>query len=226
MKRIYVMLMLLMVASFSIGCQSLDVVGKTAVTTFDAVLKVDSNRVILDEALNSWSLNSPENERFIWSQDFSSKEYSDFVVEIDATPFIDAGLDVTRLENDQYIYDASKNTLQLHFDVGNTSFDEASLSKPIDTFNAIVKAYRDLIGYHEALDHYGIKLGNGNMFEWAKNMDTNELDIVFVLEPKPFIDAGLDPTKIASWKYAQVEIKNEQGKEVLVYKFLKPYNLK
>ncbi len=39
-------------------------------------------------------------------------------------------------------------------------------------------------------------LGNGNMFEWAKDMQKNDKDIVFVLNPQPFIDAGVDPAKV------------------------------
>lgn len=45
----------------------------------------------------------------------------------------------------------------------------------------IVEKSRDSIGYHAALDHYGIDLENGNMFEWAKDISTNDKDIVFVL---------------------------------------------
>lgn len=33
---------------------------------------------------------------------------------------------------------------------------------------------RDSIGYHAALDHYGIDLENGNMFEWAKDISAND----------------------------------------------------
>lgn len=82
-----------------------------------------------------------------------------------------------------------------------------------------------------ALDHYGIMLGDGNMFEWAKNLNTNTVngqiqdkDIVFVLNPEPLIAAGVDPQKVEGWVYAQVTAE-DHGKKMEVYKFLKPFQL-
>ncbi len=56
---------------------------------------------------------------------------------------------------------------------------------------------RGSISYHMALDHYGVALGGGNMFEWAKDLGANDKDIVFVLDPEPLIAAGVDPQR---WK--------------------------
>ena len=47
-------------------------------------------------------------------------------------------------------------------------------------------------------------------------MDKNDKDIVFVLNPQPFIKAGVDPNKIDGWIYAKV------GED---YKLLKPFDL-
>ena len=88
-----------------------------------------------------------------------------------------------------------------------------------------MKAQRSRIGYHEKLDHYGIKLGNGNMFEWAKDIARNDKDIVWVLNPEPLIAAGVDPAKLATWVFAKVETKDEKGNTDFVDKFLKPFNL-
>ena len=89
----------------------------------------------------------------------------------------------------------------------------------------MVRLEREKIGYHEKLDHYGIDLGNGNKFEWAKDLNKNDKDIVFVLDPQIFIDAGVDPAKVAGWAFAKVEIKDTTGKTVSVEKFLKPFDL-
>ena len=64
------------------------------------------------------------------------------------------------------------------------------------------------------------------MFEWAKDMASNDKDIVFVLNPEPFIAAGVDPSKIDGWIFAKVETKDESGKTVFVDKLLKAFNLK
>jgi len=89
----------------------------------------------------------------------------------------------------------------------------------------LVELKRDAIGYHSALDHYGVDLGNGNAFEWAKDMSTNDKDIVFVLDPKVLTDAGVDPTKVEGWVFAKVKTMDANDKPIEVDKFLKPFSL-
>lgn len=175
---------------------------------------------------NGWALNSPGGERFIWGKDFSAVDKPDFMIELDATPFVKAGLDGSKLDKEKYLFNPSTNVLMVHSEIGTDKLGASDSTKPMDTFKAIVKTYRETIGYHEKLDHYGVKMGGGNIFEWAKDMNTNEIDIVFVLDPKALIDAGLDPTKVTDWKFAQVEVKDDQGRPIIVDKFLTPYNLK
>lgn len=85
---------------------------------------------------------------------------------------------------------------------------------------------REQIKYHADLDHYGVDVGNGNMFEWAKDMETNDKDIVYVLSPQVFIDAGVDPENVDGWLFAKVNVMDKDGKSVEVDKFLKPFDLK
>jgi hypothetical protein len=63
------------------------------------------------------------------------------------------------------------------------------------------------------------------MFEWAKDMSTNDKDIVFVLNPEPFIKAGVDPNKIEGWAFAKVTVDDANGKPIEVDKILKPFNI-
>ena len=118
--------------------------------------------------------------------------------------------------------------------IGNTSItsfkDNESLTydgdaTPLTSYENIVKLKRDSINYHSALDHYGVNLGDGNVFEWAKDLSTNDKDIVFVLNPKVFIDAGVDPQKLEGWVFAKVETMDMNGKPIEVEKFLKPFDL-
>lgn len=226
MKKILFVTFALGTALAFAGCQATDVVGKIAVTSFESVLSVDPKQVDFDEMNNGWAFSSPGSERFIWGKDFSAADKPDFMIELDGTPFVNAGLDPSKLDKKMYLFNPSTNTLMVHSEVGTDNLGASDSTKPMDSFKAIVKTYRDNIGYHEKLDHYGVKMGGGNMFEWAKDMSTNEKDIVFVLDPKALIDAGVDPTKVTDWKFAQVEVKDDQGKEIVVDKFLKPYNLK
>ena len=81
------------------------------------------------------------------------------------------------------------------------------------------------------MDHYGVILGDGNMFEWAKDMLTNgygnsvqDKDIVFVLNAEPLIAAGVDPNNVEGWVYAQVLV-DTNGRTEQAWKFLKPFDL-
>lgn len=225
MKKALLVVVALGIILVFAGCQAIDVVGKVAVTSFESVIAVDPSQVTFDELNNGWAFSSPGGERFVWGKDFSSVDKPDFMIELDATPFIDAGLDGEKLDKEMYRFDPTTKVLMVHSEIGTDALGASETTKPIDTFKAIVNAYRETIGYHEKLDHYGVKMGGGNMFEWAKDMKTNEIDMVFVLDPKALIDAGVDPAKVLDWKFAQVEVKDDQGKPLLVDKFLKPYNL-
>ncbi len=63
------------------------------------------------------------------------------------------------------------------------------------------------------------------MFEWAKDMDKNDKDLVFVLDPQPFIDAGTDPANTEGWVFGKVKVDDGKGKMVEVDKLLKPFEL-
>ncbi len=226
MKKVMLLVLVLVLGVAFVGCSLTDVVGKVAVTSFDAILTNPAVKITTDEVNNGWSLTSPGGERFVWSKDFSVDKKPDLMMELDAKPFLEAGLDPAKLDKDTYLYDSTGNILMIHSEQGTDKFTNTADTKPIDSFKQIVGTHRSSIGYHEKLDHYGVKFGNGNMFEWAKDIKTNDKDIVFILNPQPFIDAGVDPAKVAGWVFAKVEIKDDNGKSELVDKLLKPYEFK
>jgi len=225
MKKMMALVMVLALVFALAGCQSTDVVGKVSITSFESVLNTMGDKVTEDEMNGGWSLESAGGERFVWSKDFSAEKKPDLMMELDATPFLNAGLDPSKLDKATYLYEPGSKILMVHSELGADQFTYNGEPKPLDSFKKIVETRRDSIGYHEKLDHYGAAFGSGNMFEWAKDMATNDKDIVFVLNPQPLIDAGVDPAAVKEWVFAQVEIKNDQGNKELVDKFLKPYNL-
>lgn len=225
MKRLIIIGLVLSLAISLAACQATDVVGKIAVTSFEAVLNKTPDKVTSDEANNGWSLTSPTGERFLWGKDFSKDGTPDLMLEFDAKPFVTAGLDVSKLPQEIYSYESDKDLIVINTELGNEKFTYSGEAKPMDSFKKLVETHRGNIGYHAALDHYGVELGNGNMFEWAKDMKTNDKDIVFVLNPQPFIDAGVDPNKVEGWIFAKVEVMDDKGKKIEVDKLLKPFDL-
>ena len=218
-----------MIILYAGGLKGLDVVGQHSIISFDTVLKTIPDKVTADEINNGWSLVSPDNSvRFIWSEDYSQSPLHDVMLEMDARPFIEAGLDTSKLPEN---YTTIEDILVVGIKLG-VNEKVSGISSAIASYKLIVQNYRESINYHTSLDHYGVMLGDGNMFEWAKNMTTNgydksnqDKDIVFVLNPAPLITAGVDPEKVDGWVYAQVPIE-ENGKPILVWKFLKPFDLK
>lgn len=223
MKNKIIIITLLLVTMVSLSaCGQSDVIGKVAKTSFADVLVAIPDQVKVDEMNGGWSLSAPDNTaRFIWSKDYSKSPIHDVMLEFDAAPFINAGVDVNKLPEGI----AFEDKIMLGTKLGDDELTYSGEATPESSFNQIVKLYRESIGYHEVLDHYGVDLGNGNKFEWAKDMSSNDKDIVFVVDPEIFIEAGVNPDQVEGWVYASVEMKDDNGKTIEVKKFLKPFDL-
>jgi hypothetical protein len=220
-KIILILFAALVMTAFS--CGKLDVVGTDSVKSFDKVLRQIPQAVTPDGVNGGWSLSAPDGTaRFIWSRNYAESPLHDVMLEFDAAPFIAAGLDPEGLPENFAFYEG---VLMVGMKLGEERLKYAGEVTPLASYEQIVKLKRSSIGYHGALDHYGVNLGNGNMFEWAKDMSTNDKDIVFVLNPEPFIAAGVDPNKIEGWAFAEVTVDDANGKPIQVNKILKPFNL-
>jgi hypothetical protein len=225
MKRIVLLFAVVLGLSFPVlvSCGKLDVVGTDSVKSFDRILRQIPQSVSPDETNGGWSLAAPDGTvRFIWSKNYAASPLHDVMLEFDAAPFIAAGLDPGKLPENFAFYDG---TLMVGTKLGQETLKYEGAATPLASYEQIVKLKRGNIGYHGELDHYGVNLGDGNLFEWAKDMAANDKDIVFVLNPGPFIAAGADPAKIEGWAFAKVTVDDENGKPVQVDKLLKPFNL-
>lgn len=221
-KYILVILLLAMTLIFA-SCSRLDVIGNKSITSFKEVLNAIPDKIEADEVNGGWTLTAPDNSvKFFWSKDFSKSKIYDAMLVFDAKPFLDAGLNIDKLP-DGIVYE---DKLVVGTELGSDSLTYDGEATPLASYEKIVKLNRDSISYHAALDHYGVDLGGGNVFEWAKDMSKNDKDIVFALNPQVFIEAGVDPKKVEGWVFAKVETMDKDGKKVEVDKLLKPFNLK
>ncbi len=204
------------------ACQGADVIGSNAKASFETLTKKVAPETASQQE-NSWSITSPGGEQFLWSKDLAGS--LDAAIEFDAAPFISAGLDASKLPTDIFTYDQASNKIKVATELGTPAKATKADITAVDSFKLLVDTKREAIGYHAKLDHYGVALGSGNMFEWAKDMSTNDKDMVFVLNPEPFIAAGVDTNKLQDWVFAKVEVMDENNKPIQVDKFLKPYDL-
>ena len=204
------------------ACDKLDVIGDQSEKSFQTVLTSLSSKVTEDTEFGGWAIQSPDQEvNFEWSKDFSKTSPYDVKMSVNAQPFLAAGLDPAKLPEGMM----TDNRLIVGSELGDDSLTYIGEASPLDSYKKLVKKYRRNITYHAALDHFGVNLGNGNGFEWAKDMKTNDKDIVFVLNPEPLLNAGVDPKKVKGWVYATVETMDENGKAIKVDKFLKPFDV-
>ncbi|MDR1603471.1 MAG: hypothetical protein LBS10_01595 [Gracilibacteraceae bacterium] len=235
MRKKTTALVAMLIAALLAGCASLDVVGRQSVTSFDAVLQAIPAQVAADETNGGFALTAPDGAvRLIWSEDYSQSPLHDVMLELDAQPFLDAGLAPEKLPADYIFYEGEATgamagpLLMVGVKLGSDALRYSGEATPLAAYEQIVSRYRQSINFHTALDHFGVLLGDGNMFEWAKDLSTNsatneaqDKDIVYVLNPEPLIAAGVDPEKLAGWVYAQVPTDDGD-----VWKFLKPFDLK
>lgn len=189
-----------------VSCDSLDVVKTDSVRAFGDMLKV----LPASGGQGNWIISAPDNSaHFIWTGEGAA-------INFDIAPFVNAGLDISAFDN------ISDGVMVIGRDFQSTG---RKTTEPLEDFAYIVKIGRSSIGYHGVLDHYGVNLADGTLFEWAKDMSVNDKDIVFVLNPEPFIAAGVDPARIEGWVFTKVTVDDANGKPIQVDKILKPFNL-
>lgn len=206
------------------GCGSTDVIAGSAVTSFGAMANNDAvqSQAAVSDGAEFWRLQASEAAVFVLAKNADSD--LDIALELDATPFINAGLNPSLLSEERYSFDPETSRLSVVSNLGDTELGGAPGDSVEKTFEQWVKGYRKSIGYHAPMDHFGISLGDGNMLEWAKTLESNDKDLVFVLNPEPLIQAGVDPAKLETWVFGEVEVMDEAGKAVMVEKFLMVYS--
>jgi hypothetical protein len=206
-----------------LSCGQLDVVGRDSVKSFEKLLQRIPQAVERDGQNGGWSLAAPDGSaRFIWSRNYAESPRYDVMLEFDAAPFSAAGLDPAKLPGSFTVYGGK---IAVGTKLGTEQIKYSGEESPLASYEQIVKLKRGAIGYHMAMDHYGVSLGGGNLFEWAKDLAANDKDIVFVLDPAPLIAAGADPARISGWTFTKVTVDDENGKPIEVDKVLKSFDL-
>lgn len=206
-----------------------DIVGQAAVTSFSAMLDGLEFPPAADDEMGTWVLSDPDGNAAFWwrksADGMNMRTYDTFVC-FDAEPFIDAGLDVNKLPADMKEMLEDRGKIMVGKKLSKEELKYDGEITPLSSFEQIVKLDRESIGYHSALDHYGITVADGSLFEWAKDMSKNEKDIVFVVDPKILIDAGVDPAKVEGWVYDKVPLEDARGRKFEAEKFLRPFDLR
>jgi hypothetical protein len=197
---------------FGVFRGSLDVVSNGAAHSYGAVLARMEQTGWTADSVNRFAPESGSTA-LVWEASPEGR----LALELDLSPFMDAGLNEELFPANYRVAGAAR-WLTI----------TADWTAALDTRDGLVRAIADQrpekIGYHAAMGHYNLDLGGGNLFEWAGDWETNDKDVVFALDPAPFLAAGVKPELVAGgWVYAQVPVM-EDGAMKDVWKFLRLYD--
>lgn len=203
-----------------------DIVGQASIASFKEMIDALEFTPVADEMDNMWILTAPDGgAAFWWRREAKEGRMFDATLCFDVEPFVKAGLNLDKIPDEMKgMLDRDKLMIGRKLSAEPLVY-EGEIT-PLTSFEQIVKLDRDSIGYHAALDHYGVTVTEGWLMEWAKDMRKNDKDLVFVLDPKIFLDAGVDPSKVEGWVYAKVPLEDARGRKFEAEKFLKPFDLK
>lgn len=197
------------------GCAATDVVLKYSPDSFKSIVDKYPNLVTDNTLTDHYYYLTVDGETTLKiSHDYELTGTDDILIETPLKPFVDAGLDVAKLGEG---YKVADDMFYLTADFGKGTGENDTIT---DSLFESAAYDRDMLTYHEKLDHYGIKLTAGK-FEWAKDYTTNDKDIVFVIKAQPLKDLGVDVNNISCWTFATVQDNDGTNVDVL----LKPYDL-
>lgn len=188
-----------------------------ALIAFNEIVKTYPENKGFHSALQHWGYKLPTGEKFEWSKDMSANK-ADFAMVMLADPLIKAGLDVNRLDKNEWIYEPAgkddkgqdlPNRLIRPFNVSDKK--EASNGSE-DSMRRLLKVDTNIVKYHKTQQHYGLKLGDGNEVQWTEKLGINDADMIFVLKAEPLVKAGLDINKLqgSGWVFKEAS-KDDMG---------------
>ena len=214
-KIISIAILLSLTVSALMGCAATDVVLKYSPDSFEKIVSSYPNLVTDNTKTDHFYYLTVDGETTLKiSNDYKLTGSDDIIIQTPLKPFVDAGLDLSKLDAGYRVVD---NMLYLTTDYGTGTGMKENIT---DSLFDSVKSDRSMLTYHQALDHYGIKLSAGK-FEWAKDYITNDKDIVFVIKAQPLKEMGVDINHISGWTLTTVQNTDGSKAEVL----LKAYEL-
>ncbi len=183
MKRLF--LFALALALLLSGCYPLDAERRDAVRAFGEVLEALPPEGDGRADSGYWSITAPDGSaRFEWDN-------QNIDMFVDTRAFNVPGREGIDFATGLIFFAPAFNMLNMG--VQPTA---------IRQFEKDAGFVRDYIAYDAQTDRYGIELSGGqSRFEWARDMETNENDIVFALYANSLIAQGLDPLQVEGWEY-------------------------
>jgi len=185
-----------------------------ALTAFNEIVKTYPEDKGFHSALQHWGFKLPTGEKFEWSKDMSANK-ADFAMVMLADPLIKAGLDVNKLDKNEWLYepagkdDKGQDLPKRLIKPFNVSDKKEASNGSEDSMRRLLKVDPNIVKYHKNQQHYGLKLGDGNEVQWTEKLGLNDADMIFVLKAEPLVKAGLDINKLQGSGWVFKEASND-----------------
>ena len=206
---VYAVIVIASAMAFSAN-PKLDVVANHAVKSFEDLVELEKKTGYGRPLYNVYSPGGTE----VFSYGESVK------LTIDLGQFIAAGFDPRKFGGEP-AWENSRFTFTSSHVKGVDVTDDHNV---FDTFANVVRSNRHALEYHMDHDLFELHLGGGNTFRWAKDWRANTRGMTFVLNPQPFIEAGLETENLEGWTLANVNMMYGPESGQTVPRLLKNYS--
>lgn len=171
-----------------------------ALNAFNTIVKTYPDKKGFHQSLQHWGFKLPSTEKFEWTKDTSANKI-DYAMIMLADPLIKAGLDVTKLDSNDWVYKPAEvedgtqlpNRLVHPY---NVSDKKETSNGSEDALRRLFKQDPSVVKYHKEQQHYRLILNEGFEVQWTEKLGLNSADIVFVIKADPLTKAGLDIKKL------------------------------
>jgi hypothetical protein len=206
--------------------------GDNALNAFNEIVKAYPEKKGFHQALQHWGFELPTGEKFEWSKDMSANK-ADFALVMLADPLVAAGLDVKKLDSNEWLYEPAAKDDKGN-DLPNRLIKPYNVSDKKETSNGsedsmrrLLKANPSAVSYHKDQQHFGLKLGEGYEVQWTEKLGINDADMIFILKAEPLVKAGLDINKLdgSGWIFREAT-KDNMGMGETPDQIVKIYDIK
>ena len=200
----------ILVANVFSSIAAVDIVANRAIDSFESLGR---ELELHEESRQHYDLRSPDGtEVFTFGQSI--------MLTFDLAPFTVAGFVPQEYGNALVMGETTFSILADHAGVTPQDGDGG-----YDVFEAVLRSNRHALEYHMDHDLFELHLGHGNAFRWARDLQTNTRGMTFVLNPEPFIEAGLNPELLKGWALVDITVMHGADRGQRVPRLIKNFSL-
>jgi hypothetical protein len=197
-----------------------------ALKSMNELVKTYPEKKGFHKVLQHWNFKMPSGELFEWTKDTSANK-ADYAIVLMSDELVDAGLNLDKMDKNEWLVKPAEvedgnqlpNRLIKPFNVSD-KVETSDGSE--DALRRVLKQKPDMIKYDEGISMHVLSFGNGVEVLWAKDLANAPYEMAFKFDSEPFINAGLEPTKLKDkgWSIEGYDTVNKKGE------ILKKFSLK